>query len=1134
MSSPDAMKNGQIFSQQDVVAYLERKGLSDDTIKRLQIYNPNDDDNKPNHVQSAKKYRIKKSKRSSSNSRQQQQRRSTDRDIKYVSHSSNKYVVNSHHHQHNKQIINNCNRLPPVHHQKHSHIQHSPRYYQEQYKKQQKAKRMKMIKNYSDAELLKILNKKRSRRSVSPKKRRHKKNKRRTLSVGVGRRLRSKTKNKQRNDEQHRHHQKQKKNSQTQKLKQLQKYYHLKLKQNQQQNLMSSTLQQSAQKKKERKKKKMMRQSKSHRVIRHTPHSSLGREHQDAAAMNPMIDMSDSAKLLNAMEQILGKEKKNAIEQYYKNLYSQQQPVANVTDMMLPIILPKIQTQTQTQSISAEVIDHIDIENEIDNFRAAEPQQKMTSETRPKSLRKRKNEYVPAMEPDYFGNDNLGNHEFEFEIENYLKPNSNSMGDDTMIHLLLFTNKHNIDIDAMANNNKHHYNLELELNLPTTKKMDNFEDVSHAKYIEQLSTHPPCKYYIETIDVDPNDWSKILEDRRQAPQTTHGSTASLPLFIPREQRSMQLQAQPAAPFNARSRTGSIQKDVLQRLSAPNLHTINGRVHAQYEMIRRPIQPLPVSSNTTTDDHQQEEEEEEKKEDVEIVMENENSLVKKVTLTGLTNAEFIGLNDEYKGDDPSRSRRNSFHSVIKMKKMAVQIRKKAIDGMISDTIENMDAIRNEKIKANGGKDISDDEFISHVTDMIVEQISKGMDVSKLIKDAPFLKKLKRHSIRTQQKNIESALASVAANTTPKEQEEEEKASVQNVKNIADIHQAANKQLECEQLIGNEPLTQGARANQTSIGSALLSIKMSGLKQRLTPSSTATASINPYDTTQTHSKLIETDKFGHNKSTPARPPAQQQIVPDVIQGNTDNYQFKSVQAQQVQMQQQMMAAQVQAQQQMMQQQGMMPVPHPMMVQSPYISPYGGFQPHFNFSPYGMQNGGGQLHPQQFMQQQQNINTKNGNISDDTMSISSKRSRKSKKSMSSMKRGKKSNRSSGTERTEEKVNQAVIKDLFTKSINNRYNEVEELLASNLDPNTRDEHGNGILHVAAQNGNKRLMKVALRWGADINGQNKQGQTALHYLFAYKYENLAAYLISKGSDDTIQNEFGYTCYDGLRPVADA
>ena len=103
--------------------------------------------------------------------------------------------------------------------------------------------------------------------------------------------------------------------------------------------------------------------------------------------------------------------------------------------------------------------------------------------------------------------------------------------------------------------------------------------------------------------------------------------------------------------------------------------------------------------------------------------------------------------------------------------------------------------------------------------------------------------------------------------------------------------------------------------------------------------------------------------------------------------------------------------------------------------------------------------------------------------------------------------------------------------------------------------------------------MKAALRWGANINCQNAQGQTPLHYLFAYpifhekykhsfavndrtlvckhiktaestkqfteiqerfdyntdfghKYEELAAYLISKGADDCVQNEHGYTCYN--------
>eukprot|EP01084_Bolivina_argentea_P061657 112712_1 len=158
--------------------------------------------------------------------------------------------------------------------------------------------------------------------------------------------------------------------------------------------------------------------------------------------------------------------------------------------------------------------------------------------------------------------------------------------------------------------------------------------------------------------------------------------------------------------------------------------------------------------------------------------------------------------------------------------------------------------------------------------------------------------------------------------------------------------------------------------------------------------------------------------------------------------------------------------------------------------------------------------------------NKNKKNMDISEDTMSgISSKRGNKRNK-----RKSKNDKRDKYININEEERNVSQVKNLFTKAINNRHSGVEEMLASNTDPNTKDEHGNTILHVAAQNGNKRLIKIALRWGGRINEQNKQGQTALHYLFAYKYENLAAYLISKGADDTIQNEFGYTCYDGLRP----
>eukprot|EP01084_Bolivina_argentea_P061656 112711_1 len=325
----------------------------------------------------------------------------------------------------------------------------------------------------------------------------------------------------------------------------------------------------------------------------------------------------------------------------------------------------------------------------------------------------------------------------------------------------------------------------------------------------------------------------------------------------------------------------------------------------------------------------------------------------------------------------------------------------------------------------------------------------------------------------------------------------------------------------ELIGNEPLTQGARSNQTSIGTALLSIKMSGLKQRLTPSTTATASIDPYNTNKPHSQLISTDKFGPNVVTQARPQTQTQIIPEIIKPHTQSYQFQSVQQQLPQQQQQ--------QQTHMQPQYVM-IPTPINTMNGYPTPMY-YPPPPHTYPYGAYSyispmNGQPMSTHNHSQSINNKNKKNMDISEDTMSgISSKRGNKRNK-----RKSKNDKRDKYININEEERNVSQVKNLFTKAINNRHSGVEEMLASNTDPNTKDEHGNTILHVAAQNGNKRLIKIALRWGGRINEQNKQGQTALHYLFAYKYENLAAYLISKGADDTIQNEFGYTCYDGLRP----
>ena len=78
-----------------------------------------------------------------------------------------------------------------------------------------------------------------------------------------------------------------------------------------------------------------------------------------------------------------------------------------------------------------------------------------------------------------------------------------------------------------------------------------------------------------------------------------------------------------------------------------------------------------------------------------------------------------------------------------------------------------------------------------------------------------------------------------------------------------------------------------------------------------------------------------------------------------------------------------------------------------------------------------------------------------------------------------------------------------------------------------TTDEQGNTLLILAAQQGSKRMCKLLLRRGANINRQNMiTGNTVLHFCCVFSHDDLAKYLISKGADDTILNANGLTCYE--------
>jgi hypothetical protein len=130
---------------------------------------------------------------------------------------------------------------------------------------------------------------------------------------------------------------------------------------------------------------------------------------------------------------------------------------------------------------------------------------------------------------------------------------------------------------------------------------------------------------------------------------------------------------------------------------------------------------------------------------------------------------------------------------------------------------------------------------------------------------------------------------------------------------------------------------------------------------------------------------------------------------------------------------------------------------------------------------------------------------------------------------------------------VDDATVEDVFSLTRHNKLTEVEELLDRGVPVNVRDRYGNSILSIACQNGLKKMAKLALRRGADINARNVRphdrlqrpkmmhsltltltyfsqykGNTPLHFCFTYGYgDTLGAYLTSKGADTTIRNHFG-------------
>jgi hypothetical protein len=109
------------------------------------------------------------------------------------------------------------------------------------------------------------------------------------------------------------------------------------------------------------------------------------------------------------------------------------------------------------------------------------------------------------------------------------------------------------------------------------------------------------------------------------------------------------------------------------------------------------------------------------------------------------------------------------------------------------------------------------------------------------------------------------------------------------------------------------------------------------------------------------------------------------------------------------------------------------------------------------------------------------------------------------------------------------AEFEAIFSKARHGRYKDVNELLQAGAPADGVDARGNTPLHAACQGGSLKTVKVLLRHGCETNAQNDQGNTPLHYALAYRYNEVAEYLMRKGGAlPEICNMYGLSAREGL------
>jgi len=83
-----------------------------------------------------------------------------------------------------------------------------------------------------------------------------------------------------------------------------------------------------------------------------------------------------------------------------------------------------------------------------------------------------------------------------------------------------------------------------------------------------------------------------------------------------------------------------------------------------------------------------------------------------------------------------------------------------------------------------------------------------------------------------------------------------------------------------------------------------------------------------------------------------------------------------------------------------------------------------------------------------------------------------------------------------------------------------------------TQDRNGSTLLMAACEHVQLAVVAFLLQHGASINMCNRQGNTALHLAMLHDTEgSIGELLIEKGADDTIENMYGLSPFDGIEPA---